>query len=159
MENNSVLQDWLVELPIRMQSTLILGLRGPDGLSTKYIKQWTRWLRGHAFKPGNPNNVKQFMLVELPPKLLDKSPLAYELYMVPQHYYSHLMHSVQVIAFKHPKEDIQTIANDMYRSMVSTLHLFPESHASFETRLGTMKWPGNVQPDTAEEALNLLAGI
>jgi hypothetical protein len=37
--NTSVLQDWLVKLPIRMQSTLVLGLRGPDGMSTTYIKQ------------------------------------------------------------------------------------------------------------------------
>src|SRR4026207_1732669 len=105
-DNRSVLQNWLVRIPIRMQSTLVLGLRGPDGMSTTYIKQWTRWLRGLAFKPGNPDNVRPFMLMDKPPMLEDKSPLAYELYTVPQHYYSHLMHSVQVVAYRHPEPEV-----------------------------------------------------
>jgi hypothetical protein len=154
--NISVLQDWLVKLPIRMQSTLILGLRGPDGMSTQYIKQWTRWLRGLAFKPGNPDNVKQFMLMELPPMLADKSPLAYELYIMPQHYYSHLMHSVQVVAMRHPDEETARYAWRMYAQMAATLHLEPELDEHFEARLQHRDWPGGAQPDTGVEAVALL---
>lgn len=154
--NTSVLQDWLVALPIRMQSTLLLGLRGPDGMSTTYIKQWTRWLRGHTFKPGNPDNVRQFMLAGEPPTLEDKSPLAYELYTVPQHYYSHLMHSVEVIAFRHPDPRVMTTAVCMYVSMAETLHLRPETREQFENRLCHKAWAGGRQPDTLTEALTLM---
>jgi hypothetical protein len=156
--NTSVLQNWLVGIPIRMQSTLVLGLRGPDGMSTQYIKQWTRWLRGLVFKPGNPDNVKQFMLMDLPPMLEDKSPLAYELYIMPQHYYSHLMHSIQVVAMRHPDPEVAAYALQMYVAMAETLHLMAEDHATFEARLCHREWPGGGQPDTGAEAVALLDG-
>lgn len=136
-----------------MQSTLLLGLRGPDGMTTTYIKQWTRWLRGHAFKPGNPDNVKQFMLDADPPDLEDKSPLAYELYVVPQHYYSHLMHAVQVVAMRHPDGAASHTAMNMYVAMAETLHLRPETREHFEQRLCHKEWPGDIQPDTLAEAI------
>lgn len=153
----SVLQSWVEALPLRMQSTLVLGLRGPDGMSTQYIKLWTRWLRGHTFKPGNPANIKQFMLAELPPLLEDKGPLAYELYVMPQHYFSHLMHSVQVVAMKHPAHEVFNHATSMYWAMAEMLHLRPETRAHFEDRLKTIEWPGGVQPDSLVDALALLA--
>jgi|GEM_PF-4391672 len=93
----SVLQNWLMEVPIRMQSTLILGLRGPDTHSAPSVKAVCRWLRGLAFKPGNPDNVAEFMKAELPERIIEKGPTAKELEFCSQHFYSHLMHALEVI--------------------------------------------------------------
>lgn len=152
----SVLQPWVETMPIRMQSTLLLGLRGPDGHSTTYIKQWTRWLRGLVFRPGNPENVGQFMNLNDPPLLEDKGPLAQELYVMPQHYYSHLMHAVEVVAYRHPGTRTSNIAMEMYIRMADVMHLHTESPIEFEDRLCTIAFPFNKQPNTAEEAVELL---
>src|SRR5687767_7064785 len=97
----SVLQPWLEHAPIRMQSTLLLGLRGPDTHRAPGIKAITRWLRGLAFKPGNPSNVDEFM-GSVPPRIVEKDAVAKELEFCTQHYYSHLMHALQVVGHCHP---------------------------------------------------------
>ena len=56
--NTSVLQPWVERLPLRMQSTLLLGLRGPDTHACPNVKKISRWLRGLTFRPANPDNVK-----------------------------------------------------------------------------------------------------
>ena len=159
MSNTSVLQDWLVEIPIRMQSTLVLGLRGPDGFHAPAVKEWTRWLRGLAFKPGNPDNVRQFMHVDCPALLVEKSPIALELYQMPQHYYSHLMHAIEVIAQMHPDSTISGHAAAMYMAMCDAMHLRMEPYHDFMNRLGTRAWPGGGQPDTAQDALRMLGEL
>lgn len=155
MKNTSVLQDWVVKIPIRMQSTLILGLRGPDTHVAPGIKTITRWLRGLAFKPGNPDNVKEFMHSE-PDVIVEKGPTAKELEFCTQHFYSHLMHALEVIAYKHPKIEIARLALDRYMAMCAAFHLPNETPDEFERRLGTRKWPGGGQPDTFEDAVNLM---
>ena len=157
MRNTSVLQDWVVRIPIRMQSTLILGLRGPDTHAAPAIKTITRWLRGLAFKPGNPDNVKEFMTHE-PDKIFEKGPTARELEFCTQHYYSHLMHSLEVVAYKHPKLDVATVALDRYMALCRAFHLPNETPDEFEQRLGHREWPGGQQPDTFDDAVSLLDG-
>lgn len=98
MINTSVLQDWLVEIPIRMQSTLILGLRGPDTHAAPNIKVIVRWMRGLAFKPGNPDNVAEFMHAGLPPEIEEKGPTAKEIEFCTQHCLTHIIQSLKVIA-------------------------------------------------------------
>jgi hypothetical protein len=157
MRNTSVLQDWLVQIPIRMQSTLILGLRGPDTHCTPGVKTITRWLRGLAFKPGNPDNVREFMTKE-PELILEKGPTAKELEFCTQHFYSHLMHSLEVVAYCHPDREISRVAHDRYTAMCAAFHLPIESVQEFTERLGHRSWPGGSQPDTFEDAISLLDG-
>lgn len=154
-ENTSVLQDWLVKLPIRMQSTLILGLRGPDTHRADHVKQLTRWLRGVTFKPGNPKNVAEFM-GSVPCEIIEKSDVAKELEFCTQHYYSHLMHAFEVVACKHPNPDIAHIARIRFEQLCVLMHLIPESWVAFDKRLKTIEWPGGVQPDNFEEAIEML---
>lgn len=151
----SVLQPWVEELPIRMQSTLILGLRGPDTHAAPHVKAIGRWLRGLAFKPGNPDNLLEFM-GKRPERIEEKGPCAKELEFCSQHYYSHLMHALEVVGYCHPNTEISTHAFRLYGDMCSALHLPVESGIAFESRLGTRGWPGGKQPDDLEEALGLL---
>jgi hypothetical protein len=155
-KNTSVLQDWLVSLPIRMQSTLILGLRGPDTHAVPNVKKIGRWLRGIAFKPGNPDNVLQFMNKDLPDRIMEKGPTAKELEFCTQHYYSHLMHALEVVAYKHPDFDISTHAFRLFSDMCDLMHLPTEPKHAFEGRLKVRDWPGGGQPNDVHEAAAML---
>lgn len=151
----SVTQDWLLQIPIRMQSTLLLGLRGTDTHSCPNVKKIQRWLRGLAFVPGNPANVAEFMGSE-PERIIEKSACAKELEFCTQHFYSHLMHAIEVIAYRHPEPKVQDLAYGLFMDMCSLFHLPVEDHDTFEARLGTAAWPGGVQPQNFEEAMDMI---
>lgn len=157
----SVLQPWLEEIPIRMQSTLLLSLRGPDTHRCPAIKAVQRWMRGLTFKPGNPANVAEFMTgVNSVPYLEEKNELARELEFCSQHFYSHLMHGLEVIAYKYPDNDIKQIALNLFIRMAQLLHLEHEDIWDFEERLKQIKWSElNPQPDSFEEALEIVGPI
>lgn len=150
----SVLQSWLEEIPIRMQSTLLLGLRGADTHSCPNVKIIGRWLRNLSFKPGNPANMENFMakLEEVPETIEEKSILAKELEFCSQHFYSHLMHALEVVAYRHPLDIVNHRAFSLYFGMCNLLHLPVELKSSFEYRLRTIEWPTG-QPDNLEEAI------
>lgn len=151
----SVLQSWLEEIPIRMQATLILGLRGPDTHACPGVKKIGRWLRALTFKPGNPANVREFMLEGLPDRIIEKSSTAKELEFCSQHYYSHLLHALEVVAFRHPERHIAIHAYFLMIDMCNLMHLPTESRENFEDRLQYIEWPGG-QPETIAEALGTI---
>lgn len=144
----TVLQPWLETIPIRMQSTLLLSLRGPDTHRCPETKKIQRWLRGLAFRPGNPDNVKEFMApMSSVPLLVEKGPLARELEFTTQHFYSHLMHGLEVVGYCHPDQATAKFARDLFANMCALFHLLVETKDEFSSRLGTRTdWPGGVQP-------------
>ena len=147
----SVLQSWLEQIPIRMQSTLLLSLRGPDTHQCVEIKKIQRWMRGLVFKPGNPANVAEFMTsIENVPTLYEKGPLAKELEFCTQHFYSHLIHGLEVIAYRHPIPDTSFVAFQLFSGMCFLLHLLPEEKLDFEMRLKQIEWPDG-QPESFED--------
>jgi len=155
----SVLQPWVEEIPMRMQSTLLLGLRGPDTHVCPGVKKIQRWMRGLVFRPGNPDNVKEFMSDAPDPEILEKSPLAKELEFCSQHFYSHLMHALEVIAYRYHNAPEAFIAFGLYKSMCFLMHLHYEGRWGFEARLREMKWPGGKIPvDYYKDAVSMLDG-
>ena len=151
-----VLQPWMEKIPIRMQSTLILGLRGPDVYAVPNVKKICRWLRGLAFKPGNPANLKEFMNEDPPFEIVEKGETAKELEFLPQHFYVHLLHSLEVVAYRHPSEAVRSRGFGLFRDMCALLHLPVESRSKFENRLRMIKWPGDRQPNDFQGASDLL---
>ena len=55
---------------------------------------------------------------------------------MPLHYYTHMMHSFQIVGFKHPDTKIRLFWRDIYWRMVYALHLWPESEQDMDKRLG-----------------------
>jgi hypothetical protein len=151
----TVLQKWMLDIPIKMQSTLILGLRGPDTHACPEVKKICRWLRSLSFLPGDPTNVPQFM-GEMPDRIIEKSPINKELEFCTQHFYIHLMHALEVVAYRHPDPKIASHAYLLMGGMCHLLHLESETHLQFEFRLRTLEWPGGSQPDNFEEAMKLI---
>lgn len=159
MNKRFVLQEWLGDIPIRMQSTLVLSLRGPDTHSCTEVKKIIRWMRGLTFVPGNPANVHEFMG---PPEVLripEKSPVAKELEFCSQHFYSHLMHGLEVLAYRHPDDGTRGIAYSLFWDLCNLMHLPVEPRTDFEFRLKQIDWDveeyaavtGSCQPGDGKE--------
>lgn len=138
----SVLQDWVMELPLRHQGTLLTAVRGCDNEP----KVWTS--RGVAESPGrrltafirfcfmNPADVRE---VDIPGAFFQSRPpnpfKPSEFGHLPQHWYSHAMHALEVIGYKHPNPRLAHAAQQLYISMVLNLHLNIESQDEMNERL------------------------
>lgn len=140
---NSVLQDWVMNLPLREQGTLLTAVRGCDFEA----KTWTS--QGIGYSPGrrltafirycfmNPADIREVDYEEgsffqsKPPHPFKPSEFGH----LPQHWYAHAMHALEVIAYRHPSETIKRQADELYYRMVRNLHLLPETKEMMIERL------------------------
>lgn len=138
----SVLQDWVMELPLRHQGTLLTCVRGCDDEP----KSWSR--TGFAESPGrritaylrwcfmNPADVRE---VDIPGAFFQSKPpepfRPSEFGHLPQHWYSHIMHALEIVGYHHPDLRIRNQAYVLYAAMVHSLHLNVESEVGLHHRL------------------------
>lgn len=140
---NSVLQDWVMYLPLREQGTLLTAVRGCDDEQ----KSWTS--QGVSYSPGrrltafirycfmNPADIREVdreegaFFMSKPPYPFKPSEFGH----LPQHWYSHAMHALEVIAYRHPGNYLSSQAHLLYLEMVLNLHLKPEPVDDFKKRL------------------------
>ena len=110
-------------------------------------------MRGLAFIPGIPDKVHEFMapLSEVP-DLKEKGSLARELEFMTQHFYSHLMHGLEVIAYRHADIGTTAKAGELYVAMCHLMHLPIESSTDVEYRLRAREdWKDAKQPKSYDE--------
>ena len=140
---SSVLQDWVMNLPLRHQGTLLAAVRGCD----EEAKVWTK--QGVAYSPGrrlvayirwcflHPADVREVdaeegaFFMSKPPEPFKPSEFGH----LPQHWYAHAMHALEVIAYCHPVESVGYTACILYDKMVENLHLNGETASQFHARL------------------------
>lgn len=138
----SVLQEWVMELPLREQGTLLTAVRGCDDEP----KMWTA--RGIAESPGrrltafirwcfmNPADIRE---VDIPGAFFQSEPpepfKPSEFGHLPLHWYTHVMHALEVISHRHPNANVRAMVIGLYREMVWSLHLEPESSDRMIERL------------------------
>lgn len=150
----SVQPEWMTELPLQQQSVLMLAARGPDGIgkghpckevqrcyratvlmAARYGRMLQGKDRGDSFMSlwnfiGTDwrNTVKDFM---------------HSIDELPHHYLMHLMHGVQILAYKHPDLMSRSRWLLLYMLMVEDMHLSPESEEDMDARLsdwGRQEW-------------------
>lgn len=145
----SVLQDWVMELPLREQGTLLTGIRGCDlapknplnieeryGCSTGENtpeRELSAFLRFCVLNAADKREVnvcgawfRSTAPVKWKPSQLGHYPL---------HWYSHLMHCYEVVGYRHPDPDIAKYALAIYVRLVTSLHLYPETKEQMIERL------------------------
>lgn len=130
MGEGHVLQAWVAALPWKQQSVLLSSLRGPDTARPGSIKTVNRWLRG--IMQNNADSSTDYM-TEVP--LPERNELQRDLEYCTMHYYSHLMHAIQIVGYKHPDQEIAKKANTYYELLVDFLHLNPETREQMNKRL------------------------
>lgn len=146
---HSVLQDWVMELPLREQGTLLTGMRGCDlapknplnieeryGCSTGENtpeRSLSAFLRFCVCNAADAREVdvcgawfRSTAPVDWKPSQLGHYPL---------HWYSHIIHCYEVVAYRHPDPKIREQAFHVYQRMVHSLHLNVETKVQMIERL------------------------
>lgn len=138
----SVLQEWVEALPLRAQGTLLTAVRGCDdepkrwnghGVAYSPGRRLTAFIRYCFMNPADPREVDReegAFFMSSPPDPFKPSEFGH----LPQHWYSHAMHALEIIAYYHPGP-ISEKAFGLYVSMVRNLHLKPEDPAEMNERL------------------------
>lgn len=133
----SVLQDWVMKLPLRAQGTLLTGIRGCDlapkipGQADSAERQLVAFLRYCVMHPADPREVDipGAFFQSKPPTRWKPSQFGH----YPQHWYAHLMHCFEVVGYC-ARAPLCDEAHLIYKRLVSNLHLFPESKSGMMAR-------------------------
>lgn len=134
----SVLQDWVMVLPLREQGTLLTAVRGCDLTPKEPLDSVERhlsaWIRCCFMNPADPREVGYepgAFFQPSPPPNFRPSQLGH----YPLHWVIHVMHAIEVIAYRHPNFDIANEAFVIYRKMARSLHLNLETKEQMVARL------------------------
>jgi hypothetical protein len=153
----SVLKDWVQELTLAKQGTLLTAVRGPDNARKDHpTKMFVRALRRAILNGAKPPDATIFMtpqpylthgdLLELVGMLGRKEFLPEETLLlrfwesqvddVPHHWLMHFCHATQIVGMHHPDEEpIRAFWWRVYVAIVGSFHMQPETLAFFEHRL------------------------
>jgi hypothetical protein len=130
----SVLQDWVQELPLRFQGTLLTAVRGCDdepkfwrsiGVAFSQGRRITAYIRWCFMNPADPREV------DAEEGAFKPSQFGH----LPQHWYAHVMHALEIIAYEHPVLSVKDQAWKLYYEMVHSFHLNTESREQLWDRL------------------------
>jgi hypothetical protein len=138
----SVLQEWVENLPLREQGTLLTAVRGCDlepkawtatGFSESPGRRITAFIRWCFMNPADEREVDipGAFFQSLPPENFKPSEFGH----LPLHWYTHVMHALEVIGYRHPVYNIQMDARALYEAMVHGLHLNVEHSPQMIERL------------------------
>lgn len=145
---------WMTKLPLQQQSVVMLAMRGHDGVAKEHVSK--RILRAYrstvlvAARVGRVlawgEKLDTFMgLDELADRetwstiCLDYKENHDELAC---HFYAHLMHGAEVLAYKHPEGQFRDRWLEFYIASVDALHLNPESMEQMDHRLSDWRRRG-----------------
>lgn len=143
----SVLQDWVMELPLRHQGVILAAIRGPDGVPKEdAAKPIVRTIRGcvmNAGETGRPLRYGEVLGVHDVYMRMDhltdwEKVVADFLGSMDQyniHFYQHLMHAAGVIGYTHPEVQVAVRMEYLYKAMVRKLHNKPETKEELTHRL------------------------
>jgi hypothetical protein len=133
----SVLQDWVMQLPLREQGTLLTAVRGCD-LTPKHPldsleRRLVAAIRCAFMNPADPREVDIpgafFSSVVPEPKQL--SGIGH----YPQHWFSHVWHAVEVLGYRHPITATRHKWLLFYEAMCKDQHTNPETREQMIARL------------------------
>lgn len=135
----SWLRPWVMELNLREQGTLVTGVRGCD-LAPKLpldsierqLTSYLRWLVGVPFDEREVDSTPGCFMRAMPPSREWKPS---ELEHYPLHWYVHLMHAYEIVAYRHPEYAHSLYCRDIYFKLVHGLHLNPELMEQMTARL------------------------
>lgn len=139
----SVLQEWVMNLPLKMQSTMLLSLRGPDGMSKENDgKKILRILRSCVLVTAHPGKPDSFMGDQKTHPTVGDDVFvhfieAHDEY--PHHWLMHLIHAAEIVGQFHPDTDTAMWWYAFYAGMVAAFHMQPEGLENLQERLGAVK--------------------
>lgn len=168
-----VLQAWVCELTMMQQTVLLTAIRGPDN-TPKYgggPKMLLRWFRrcvlfsaidGRVLHDPIEPNGGSFTGPSLdgddPEDCWEDRMQAHvndylrQVDALPHHYQMHFMHAVEILGYKHPDVRIRHFWHALYLRLAHDFHLWPETEAQLDKRLGDSRagWLERADPATVK---------
>lgn len=127
--NNCVMKQWLQELSWKTQSALMTSIRGNDEFEAPNVRNFIRWIRSVCFYDADASGT--FVKFDTSTMKVLKSEIEY----MRIHFLSHLMHGLEIIAYKHPNVAERNTAFYLYDRMCDILHCNVESEKDMDNRL------------------------
>jgi hypothetical protein len=136
----SVLQDWVMELPLMQQATLISSVRGPDGVSKNGLhKEVCRYLRYLSLNPAHDdhltNPTDKFMSPNLRAVGTVLADFVHDHDHYPMHWLIHIVHAFEILGYKHPDPKHRLCCHRFYILMADCFHLAIEREIEMDHRL------------------------
>jgi hypothetical protein len=130
---SAVTQDWVREMPWKMQSIMLNGLRAPDA-ATKGVKKCVRWLRTQTCNDADPTKPDCYMSApKISPELVEQA--IDELEYLPCHYVHHFADAMRVVSIYHPDQETRDWAFMLHAQVAEEIfHFVPESKEQFIVR-------------------------
>lgn len=135
----SIVQDWVQDLGLRHQGVLMTAIRGCDTApKNDPSKLFVRCYRSVVLNAhcGDPARAKTFIEAVSGDELLSRfEDFRKNLDHYPHHYVMHLIHSIEIIGYKHPDWSVRAKWHAFYLILCNGLHLAMESQAELDHRL------------------------
>jgi hypothetical protein len=130
---SSVVQEWLTNSGLKMQSIFLNGLRAPDA-KTKGVKAIVRWMRTVSCYNADPAKADCYM--SAPPVTEDLVETALdELEYLSCHYVHHLADALRIVSLYHPEDLVRLTAWKIHFNIAEEIfHFKPETNNEFELR-------------------------
>jgi hypothetical protein len=149
-----IVNDWVLNLPGHMQSTLECSLRGSDITADDEVRRVTRWLRWVVMKDVMPESHymkdRDFMRIKLH---FEEKPSSWG--NLPIHFRHHTRESFEVIGYMHPDTSIRTWANIAYLDICDKSKGRPETRDALIARMQDK--PGQIY-EAVQQHTNLPVG-
>jgi hypothetical protein len=134
----SVLRDWVLDLTLQMQGTLLCAMRGPDGLPKEgpykeFVRAFRAVLTNNALPLGPKNTFAGDGSGLVTTEYVDHFFKSIDQY--PLHWYLHFIHAAEIVGYFHPDKKIAKFWLDFYYRACSNLHLNPETKETMSQRL------------------------
>lgn len=124
-----VLQEWVSNVGLKMQSILLSGLRAPDS-ETVAVKKCVRWMRSKCQIDADPGKQQYMKQTEMSLSLIEVA--VDEMEYLPCHYVHHLADAFAVIAYHHPDQEVCDYAYRLHYLVAEELfHFVPEPKETF----------------------------
>lgn len=132
-----------MKLPLREQGTLLTAVRGCDfepktwtsrGVSYSPGRRLTAFIRWCFMNPADSREVDReegTFFQSKPPHPFKPNEFGH----LPQHWYSHAMHALEIIGYRHPDTQTGATAQHLYYQMVKNMHLNVEDEREMIERL------------------------
>lgn len=135
--NKCVIKEWVFELPLQMQSALLSGLRGPDGVSSQSeAKVLVRALRSVLSLNALPDGGSSY-ITDTPEGCTQKEMKAFfkNIDQYPQHWFGHFYQSAEIIGYFHPDNAVRAFWLDFYGQCCAELYVNAETKEQLSERL------------------------
>lgn len=138
-KKQSVIKEWVSELPFTQQALLMLSLRGADGMP-KYnsAKDVVHYMRDVILFPAYPNYTGEpegFMRADYNQWNAVVNAFFNDTDAYPMHFLMHLIHSAEVVGYNHPDETIRVCWLSFYEYACQCFHMNPETKDQLNNRL------------------------